>query len=204
MKGNHRTTNYYSLHRSSDNSAPLPFLEKEGEKNTGKGKFVSRGNYRSIPRAINISTKHKSQIDFHSPWESSFPLQRLDQLDRVHGGSCCSGHRHSPTMPLSGLLLWAGWAARLPVAVHRCFTTAHQEDRDTFHERRAATKVDGALSVGADADVDAHAAPAFHSRFRARREAAFPGHPSEIPQVRVSFQNRKDRPARLDPFVPML
>lgn len=101
-------------------------------------------------------------------------------------------------MPPSGLVLRAG-RARLPVAVRRRFTTAHQEDRDTFHERRAATKVDGALSVGADADVDAHAAPVIHSRFRAWREAALPGHPSEI---REQSQSRIGQIGQcLDPFV---
>lgn len=75
-------------------------------------------------------------------------------------------------------------AGSLPVAVDGGFTAAHQEDRDTFHQRCACTKVDGASIIGADADVDADAdadaAPVIHSSFRARREAAFPGHPSEI------------------------
>lgn len=73
-------------------------------------------------------------------------------------------------------------AGSLPVAVDGGFTAAHQEDRDTFHQRCACTKVDGASIIGADADADADAdaAPVIHSSFRARREAAFPGHPSEI------------------------
>lgn len=121
-----------------------------------------RGNYKAI----------------YLPGESSLPLQGVDQFGGVRGVPGGAGDRHPPASPSSRLVLRA--AGSLPVAVHRGFAAAHQEDRDTFHQRRAGTKVDGASAVGADADVHADAAPVIHSRFRARREAAFPGHPSEI------------------------
>lgn len=109
------------------------------------------------------------------PGEPRFPLQQLHQFHRVRRGSSGSGDRHPSAMLSSRLVLRA--TGNLPVAVHGGFTAAHQEDRDAFHQRSAGTKVRGALIVGADADADADA---IHSSFRARREAAFSGHSSEI------------------------
>lgn len=84
--------------------------------------------------------------------------------------------RHSSTMPLSKLVLRA--TGSLPLGIHGSFATAHQEDRDAFHQGRAGTKVRGACTSGADADADA--LPVIHSRLRARREAAIVGHSSGI------------------------
>lgn len=142
-----------------------------------RGSLIST-SYDHLTFPSGIGDKTIERAYFYLPGEPRFPLQQLHQFNRVRRCSCGSGDRHPSAMLPSWLVLRA--TGNLPVAVHGGFTAAHQEDRDAFHQRSAGMKARGASIVGADADADADAVPAIHSSFRARREAAFPGHPSEI------------------------